>query len=135
MARPDDASMRGTRLLVADDDGEMRSWLADSLARVGAIVEQAASGWESLNLLADRSYDLVITDVRMPAPHGLVVLTSARAVGIKTPFIVISGFGDDLLRESVECIEKAAMLDKPFVIEDLVATAVILMEQGGSGRA
>jgi DNA-binding response OmpR family regulator len=56
--------MHGARLLLVDDDSEMRSWLAAALVRQGAIIEQAASGWESLSLLADRHYDLVVTDVR-----------------------------------------------------------------------
>jgi two-component system response regulator PilR (NtrC family) len=120
-------SLRAARLLIVDDDVEMRSWLADALSRAGAITQQAASGWESLTLLAERHYDLVISDVRMPPPNGLCVLSSARAVGVATPFILISGFGDDCLRDNVERIEGAAMLDKPFAIEDLVTIAEMLI--------
>jgi hypothetical protein len=52
-----------------------------------------------------------------------------------TPFIVISGFGDDRLRDSVERIDGAAMLDKPFALEELLAVAASLLDRDQDGDA
>src|SRR6185503_4309354 len=84
-------------------------------------IVEAASGWELLDHLAYQgpSFALVISDVRMPPPNGLNVITMARTAGLETPFVIITAFPDDKLRSSIGEIEDAWLLEKPFRARDL----------------
>src|SRR5687768_11667045 len=115
------------RCLVADDDLEMRRWLRAVLARVAHRIDEAATGWEALFVLAESGpYDLVVADVRMPMPDGVTVAEMSRAAGVITPFIVMTAFGDDDVRASVAALDRAVFLDKPFDAHDLLRAVVEL---------
>ena len=120
---PQAGSIDGLCILIADDDIEMRRWLRALLERRGARIEEAASGWEVLYQLADHAFDLVITDVRMPMPNGVGVLSMARAAGIATPFLVITAFADPGLGAVIARSVDAALLDKPFDEDALLGHA------------
>jgi CheY-like chemotaxis protein len=102
------------RLLIADDDREMRRVLRDMLRPTGADIREAANGNDLLGHLETGEYDLIITDLRMPAPNGLQVMMQARSAGCQTPFILITAFGDDDVRSELGRIPNAFMLEKPF---------------------
>jgi CheY-like chemotaxis protein len=103
------------KILVADDDSQMRAVIREVLAPLRATIEEAATGLELLELLAEGGpFDLVITDVRMPAMSGLQTALAARNAGIDVPFIVISAFGDASLQTAVDNLHNAVFLDKPF---------------------
>lgn len=114
------------RILVADDDGEMRELIRRALAGDGYEVEIARDGTDLVDRLTDSQlggggeapYDLVITDVRMPGWSGLQVL--AGLGGLDAPsFILITAFGDAALHEQARRLGAAAILDKPFDLDDL----------------
>jgi CheY-like chemotaxis protein len=103
------------RILIADDDREMRRVLRDMLRRTGAEIREAASGSDLLtHLNGDDTFDLVITDLRMPALSGLQVIQMARTAGKEIPFILITAFGDDSVRAALSQVPNAFLLDKPF---------------------
>jgi CheY-like chemotaxis protein len=105
----------GERILIADDDREMRRVLRDMLRSTGAEIKEAANGQDLLGCLATgEQFDLVITDLRMPAPSGLQVILMARTAGNAIPFILITAFGDDEVRTALSRVPNAFMLDKPF---------------------
>jgi CheY-like chemotaxis protein len=107
--------VRGRKLLVAEDDDEMRAWLTVALGSERDEVREASTGWELLSALAEpRPFDLVITDVRMPGPTGIQVLGMARNAGVVTPFLLITAFSDHQLRASMAELADVALLDKPF---------------------
>jgi two-component system, cell cycle sensor histidine kinase and response regulator CckA len=109
------ADVTKRRILVADDDAQMRAVIRDLLEPLQATIEEASTGLELLELLADGGpFDLVITDVRMPAMSGLQTALAARNAGYDMPFIVISAFGDAALQTSVNNLRNAVFLDKPF---------------------
>lgn len=109
------------RILLAEDDHEMRAWLRLVLRRLHAEVVEAASGTELLELVAgNEPIDLVITDVRMPAPSGLQVVCMARTAGLRAPFLVVSAFPDRALRTSLRQVG-AEFLAKPFEASELLA--------------
>lgn len=83
---------RRRRLLVAEDDVEMRELLHSALEPFHAEVFDAASGWELLTLLAEKGpFDVVLSDLRMPGPDGLKVMGIARASGVTAPFLLVTG--------------------------------------------
>jgi DNA-binding NtrC family response regulator len=102
------------RILVADDDEAMRDGLRQALRRNGKAVDVAASGQQALDMLARRSYDLVILDLKMPGRDGLDVLSAIRAGYDHLAVVVITGYAS--IETAVEAMKRGAsdFLPKPF---------------------
>jgi DNA-binding NtrC family response regulator len=124
---------RAIRLLVAEDDPEMRRLLCERLRRDGFDVVEAADGTQLLEYIHthvlrpardEQAVDLVISDVRMPGRTGLDVLADLRTRDWAVPFIVITAFGDRETYGEAQRLGAAAVFDKPFELDDL-CTAVI----------
>ena len=123
----EDAGLRARcpRILLAEDDSEMRRLLCRSLQADGYDVLEAANGFRLLEYLgfsvASRAafdVDLIISDIRMPGFTGLEVLTELRRSNWSTPVILITAFGDERTRLEAERL-RANLLDKPFDIDRL----------------
>lgn len=117
---------RRKRILLADDDCEMRSLIAVALARDGFDVVEARDGAELLSRLAEafvRSdsprFDLIITDHRMPRVAGLDVLRGLRLSHNAPPVILITAFGGREMRNVARSLGAVAVFDKPFQMDDL----------------
>lgn len=112
--------MSSFRIILAEDEFDMRDMLMTILGNTGAVVHEAASGWEVLELLA-RHEDtrLVISDIRMPAPDGLQALAMVRAAGLQTPFLFITSFDGDTERAMARRLD-ADLLAKPFTAPQLL---------------
>ncbi|WP_224242316.1 sigma-54-dependent transcriptional regulator [Hyalangium gracile] len=82
------------RILVVDDEEGVRSFLAESLELDGHHVEEAASGEEALALLRAKSFDLVLTDLRMPGMDGMQLLEKVQAEQPEVEFIVLTAHGN-----------------------------------------
>ncbi|MDQ2674404.1 MAG: response regulator [Chloroflexota bacterium] len=107
----------GAGCILVVDDGEMnRRVLRAALEREGHRTEQATNGREALELLANRSFDVVLLDLVMPEMDGFETLAAIKADEAlrHLPVIVISGI--DELDAAVRCIEMGATdyLPKPF---------------------
>jgi len=113
----------GLRILVADDDPEMRAWLRLALRPLATVPIEVGDGIELLEHLAETgTYDAVITDVRMPNVDGLRVVSMVRAAGLDTPILVITAFPEESLRSAVARLPGTALLAKPFDVVDLRRT-------------
>jgi DNA-binding response OmpR family regulator len=108
------------RIIVAEDDREMRRLIADTLTAEGYVVDEAPDGPKLLTQIigAEPPVDLVISDHRMPLSSGLQVLAGLRYAGWRLPFILLSAFGDDELRSKAAKLD-AIFLAKPFELEAL----------------
>jgi two-component system cell cycle response regulator CpdR len=112
------------RVLLAEDDMEMRQIVRQILESVGLEVFEVSSGVALLSRLADDGdFDLVVTDVRMPWMSGEHVAQMARVAGFEMPILVMTAFADEKLRRAVLGIRGAALLEKPFAMRDLVDRA------------
>ena len=106
------------RVLLADDDREFRTALAELLRGDGNEVAEAEDGAALLERLAEAEpgpdgYDLVITDFRMPGYDAFDVMLRVRPEATKTPFVLLTAFGDantDLLAKRLGAV---AVLHKP----------------------
>ena len=124
-----------TRILLAEDDDEMRRLLADALRDEGYVVEEARDGNElmarvrSAVLSGDgrAPVDLVISDIRMPGCSGLDVLRSLRDEDWSVPVILITAFGDEETHRTARQNGATMVLDKPFEMGDLCAAASFLV--------
>lgn len=122
------APLARARLLLVEDDLDMRAWLAELLTAAGAEVKEAGTGVDALWLLAHEGpFDLAIADVRMPAPSGVQLAAMARTAGYAGPFLIITAFPSDQVRERVGGIERAALLAKPFCAEEFLQLAGRMM--------
>jgi DNA-binding NtrC family response regulator len=122
----------GQRILLVDDDEDMRSLLADVLSDEGYEVIQAANGAEALILLHRESFAVILLDKRMPGLSGMDLLPGLRLICPETPVIVITAFGDE--HTAAEGTEKGAfgLLFKPFRMDDLRAMLDHALARGES---
>lgn len=116
-----------TRVLLAEDDDDLRECLADILREDGYDVAEARNGVELLDTLAmqlERPIDpvaVVVSDLRMPELTGMQVLGRLHRAGWKTPFILMSAScGEDCAAQAMR-LGAVAVLHKPFRIDDLRA--------------
>jgi len=112
---------RSSKILVVDDDPEMRALLLDVLTSEGYEVVEAKDGTEAVLALRARKFDLILMDKNMPGPSGLDLLPGFRRVSPWSPIIMMTAFGD--VPSYMEAVEKGAVefLFKPFRMEELKA--------------
>ena len=122
---------RATRVLLAEDNSELRDLLVSALRRDGYEVIEAHSGFnmlEEVGVLLQRGegspVDLIISDHRMPGFLGLEILAGMRQAGFNLPFILITGFGDKETHEEAARLGATAVFDKPFDVDELRAAVV-----------
>jgi two-component system response regulator PilR (NtrC family) len=106
-------------ILVVDDELSMREFLELMLTREGYQVTLASGGREALDLVDGRTFDLVITDIRMNEVDGIEVLKGVRSKSPQTVVILISAFAT--VETAVTAMREGAydFIPKPFKIEDL----------------
>jgi two-component system response regulator MprA len=119
------------RLLVVDDDPSVREALALVLDLNGFDVATAADGREAIRTLALDSPDAVILDVLMPGLDGLEVCRRMRAVGNRTPVLMLTARAE--VSDRVAGLEAGAddYLSKPFAREELIARLRALLRRTG----
>jgi CheY-like chemotaxis protein len=112
------------RILLAEDDCELRSALASLLEHDGYQVHAVASGAALLDylgtaLLGDgpQPADVIVTDVRMPGFNGLSIAEGLRANGWQQPIVVITAFDDATIRARVDGLGAARLFGKPFELQ------------------
>lgn len=122
----------GLRILLAEDDAEMRDLLAAELRRDGYDVIEARNGLELVHAIhrfeAARSpLHLVITDVRMPGFDGLEVLEYMRYAELPVPVIVMTAFGDPGTHSSAYRNGARLVFDKPFDLDEMRAAVALIL--------
>ncbi len=118
----DDPIISGRKILVADDDENIRTTIADILRKYRANVTVGTSGSDAIKLVNENEYDLVISDIKMPDKTGYDVFHEVRELRAGTPVILMTGFGYDpnhsIVRASQEGL--SAVLYKPFKVDSLI---------------
>ncbi len=111
------------RILLADDDHEVRQGVADLLAGIGLHVLQAESGTEAIELGRIERIDGALFDVHMPGVSGIEAITILRREVLELPCIVYSGRWSPELEREALLLGAAACLKKP-VDPDLLRSEV-----------
>jgi DNA-binding response OmpR family regulator len=122
------------RVLLAEDDPDMRALIAMALRADGYEVAEARDGGEALELLRGAGMggvapaaDLVVSDIQMPRVNGLELLERLRAGRVGIPVVLVSAFADTAVRCEARRLG-AMLLDKPFDLGDLLAVVSEAME-------
>ena len=132
-ARNDDA--RGAKVLVVDDEENIRELLSVSLKFQGYDVDTAADGPAAIDRCRSSKPDVLILDVMMPGMDGFGLLRRLRADGVEAPALFLSA------RDSVEdkvnglTIGGDDYVTKPFSLEEVVARLQVLLRRSGFGEA
>jgi DNA-binding response OmpR family regulator len=101
------------RILVVEDDEEMRSLLKDFIEAEGFEADSVSNGSEAFRKLAKESFDLVITDIRMPGLTGLDILPGIKKLQPEIFIIVITAFGSEEVKSKAFERGATAYLEKP----------------------
>lgn len=106
-------------ILVVDDKDSMRNMLMETLIEEGYRVDTAEDGGKALDLVRNKSYDVVLTDLKMPGIDGLSVLSETKNVDAETEVIVMTAYGT--IEDAVSAMKKGAydFITKPFDTEHL----------------
>jgi DNA-binding NtrC family response regulator len=115
----DSATRPALDLLLVDDDTDLRSDMANYLARQGHSVEQCASGEQSLGLLERRAFDVIVLDMMMPGKTGLDVLKELQDRHADCEVVVLTG--EATVESAVEAMKLGAreFLTKPISLKEL----------------
>jgi DNA-binding NtrC family response regulator len=107
-------------LLLVEDEAPLREALAERLAEHGFQVEQADSGEQAIEQLAEFAFDIVITDLRLPGLDGTRVLEAALLRYPDIVGIIVTGYGT--VKDAVEAIKRGAtdFVTKPFQFDELL---------------
>lgn len=108
------------KILVADDDPQMQIAIKASLMKAGHDLTIVAHGRAALEALAEDTFDLLITDQRMPEMTGLELLDSLKAGGSQVPAIMITAHGT--ITQAVDAMQRGAadFITKPFTADELL---------------
>ena len=122
------------RLLIADDDTDMRLLLAEYFRRLGYQVEERESGMAALEATLTGRFDCFIFDVSMPGMSGIELLKRVRDRGIQTPALFLTAH--DALDDKVAGFEAGAddYLAKPFSPRTLLARIRAMLRRSGLER-
>jgi CheY-like chemotaxis protein len=124
---PSMATIRNPRILVAEDDSEMRRLLIRRLNDAGFETIECSDGWKLLDHLGNPvlsgepdDFDLIVSDIRMPGVTGLEALEGIHEAEWFVPMILITAFGNEEVHRQARELGAAGMFDKPFDIDDLI---------------
>jgi two-component system response regulator (stage 0 sporulation protein F) len=112
-------------ILIMDDEQQLTSLLQQCLTgeMPGSRVDAACSGEEGLSCLAERSYDLIIADLRMPGVDGLELIKGVRYLDSCVPIVLMTGYGSRSVREEAARLGVSYYFDKPFDVNEMLLVA------------
>ena len=116
-----DGALRDMRVLVADDNPDLRMLLDMILVIAGAEVTLVADGLAASACLRESDFDLLLCDAEMPGMGGRELCTRMRASGDGIPIVIVSGHAGAQAALASHAAGASAHLDKPFTPDELIA--------------
>jgi two-component system response regulator AtoC len=114
--------MLGRRVLVIDDEENLRHYLQVVLREEGYHVEAAQDGTEALEKMQHHPWDIILCDIRMPRMDGMAFLKEVKAKGLEGTIIMMSAYGT--VNSAVEAMKMGAFdyISKPFNADEIILT-------------
>ena len=109
------------RVLIVEDDRQLRTSITRGLREASHVVEQAATGEQAIALAKSSAFDVMILDVRLPGIDGLAVCRAVRAAGNRVPILMLTALDD--VEDRIAGLDAGAddYLTKPFDFGELMA--------------
>ncbi|HPH97019.1 MAG TPA: response regulator [Anaerolineaceae bacterium] len=108
-----------TKLLVADDDVDVRDFLKEELSKAGFTVVVVGNGADAVVAVAEQAIDLIVLDMLMPGLDGIQVIRVLRKITPNIPIIGLTGYvGRGFMSQALEL--GVHILGKPVVIPELI---------------
>lgn len=128
--RSENRSVKGPlRLLVVDDEPEVRATIVRPLEEAGHVVDAVSDGPTALAAIGERSFDLVLVDFAMPGMNGAELIQQARALRNGGRYLMITGYSDSEAVASAS--PNTPILKKPFDSVSLVDRVHSLVNEAG----
>lgn len=126
---------KSARVLVVDDEADLKSLIKDILVMQGFEVITASNGKEGLSTIEKETkpFDLIISDVMMPTMSGPELKEELEIRGIQTPFLFLSGYSEDTLFNKLTTMNQPEFLEKPFNSAALIEKIHTLLLRQSSG--
>jgi two-component system cell cycle response regulator CpdR len=116
-----DPNARGVqRILLAEDDEDMRKFLVKALTKAGYDVVSFSNGLEAYERLREEPFTLLLTDIVMPEMDGIELARKASELDPDLKIMFITGFAAVALNPDNQAPKDAKILSKPFHLRDLV---------------
>jgi CheY-like chemotaxis protein len=115
--------MTGMRILLVDDNYDVRRTFKSILERQNYEVVEVSDGTEAVEITGKERFDLIVSDIGMSKMSGSEMIEKIRQAGITTPALIITGFHQD---EAYELLEKGLVykiLSKPVRVDELIEAA------------
>jgi len=129
-----DDAPRGAKVLVVDDEENIRELLSVSLKFQGYQVDTAADGPSAIDKCRTRKPDVLILDVMMPGMDGFGLLRRLRADGVEAPALFLSARDSVADKVNGLTIGGDDYVTKPFSLEEVVARLQVLLRRSGFGE-
>ncbi len=117
-----------TRILLAEDDGDMRRFLVKALEKAGYEVVDFDNGASAYDRLREEPFNLLLTDIVMPEMDGIELARRATEIDPDLKVMFITGFAAVALNPDSNAPKDAKILSKPFHLRDLVAEVSKILE-------
>ena len=115
------------KILLAEDDDDMRNFLVKALEKAGHDVTSFAEGLSAFEEIKQTSFDLLLTDIVMPEMDGIELARRASELDPSLKIMFITGFAAVALHPDSKAPKDAKVLSKPFHLRDLVAEVERMM--------
>ena len=108
------------RILVVEDEPDLRTAIAEGLGEAGHAVQVATDGAEALELITSQVFDAVVTDINLPKLDGIALLKRVRAESPSTSVVLVTAHGE--IAQAVAALKEGAYdyLTKPFELDELL---------------
>jgi DNA-binding response OmpR family regulator len=122
------------KILVAEDDANIRMGLVDTLESENYQVMEAENGMKALELFHDNAFDLLLLDIMMPAKNGYDVCQDIRAVNKDIPIIMLTAKGEEIDKVLGLTLGADDYITKPFGIHELLARISAVLRRSKRGK-
>jgi CheY-like chemotaxis protein len=124
------------RILIVEDQAEVREALRDLFTAAGYEVSVAKDGYDAIEKAVSEDYDVITMDVRMPGMNGIRATDLLRERRPSIPVVIISGYLGDTFeyRKTLEAMGVKYFLEKPVSLADAVQTVRRAIEEGKRGE-
>lgn len=120
------------KILLIDDDQDLREMVAEALQEDGFDVTQAKNGERGIERLNDSDPDLIIVDLMMPKMDGFEFLSSVKSRNLKSPIVVFSGYIESETETIILEMGASAFVKKPLVYDELIGVIEKLTKEANS---